>query len=279
MSSGAASSSADPAAPPPCLERAASFDLSSLRQLGRLVAAGKYEEASLLLADDVSWRSLDGNVASGREACARLFEAQSHTSSFTRAPLGDWVIVPKDVDEEEDIGDSTFQATRLVQYTNTGNQTSFRVVQTVSVVSGLITRMNNVREKQFWDPGLDDLEVLRRFAVARIAGDDQECAASYLQEEGCYWQPFLCAAAADGRTETGKTLVGRAAVLQLWAQQRAEGMLREPMGDWQDQGDGTFRRLLRISAPAYEQYFTVKQIGQVVGGQIAYMTHALQVAV
>lgn len=257
-----------------------SFDFRSIWEFTQLVVEGNFEAAVKLMAEDVEWHAFDGRVIKGRQGCQELFQSQRMLGQKRRG-LTQYVVQPRCRDDpdfdENDV--STFVAKRLVAFEKPDCFPA-RVVQTTTIKKGKIWKSK--LEVAPWEPGLEPLEVLRRFASLRAGGRDD--LAVLCCDPECEWRPLQLDQIWNAPAEMANIAQGRDAITQLWQSQKAQGMMRHALTDWNeedasqlasmspDKGGKVFSRKARITGKNGMTAHT-QQSAQVVNGYIVTVAH------
>jgi hypothetical protein len=266
----------------PALElESASFDFRTLRLFTRLLADGRSEEAVKLMSESVEWHAFDGQVIKGRKRCQGLFEQQK-MQGLKRKVLSDWVVQRKkqdDTDYDDHLG--SFTAKRIISHDKPGKIPA-RLVQTMTLKRGLITR--GAMEAALWEPDLDTLELLRRFSSLRATNKDDQ--ALVCLDSECEWNGIALPELFSAPPEPSAAK-GRESVRRLWTEQWKQGVSRAALSDWKEEDASTlvltnvflageiFSRELRITGHDGVTTRLFRQIAQVANGRIVAMRHVI----
>lgn len=262
----------------PALEvESASFDFRTLRLFTRLLADGRSEEAVKLMSESVQWHAFDGQVIKGRKGCQGLFEQQK-MQGLKRKVLSDWVVQRKKQDDPDyDDHLDSFTAKRIISHDKPGTIPA-RLVQTLTLKRGLITR--GAMKAALWEPDLESLELLRRFSSLRATNKDDQ--ALVCLDSECEWKgvtlPELFIAPPE---PSAASLKGRDSVRRLWAEQRKQGVSRAAQSDWKEEDASAlespageiFSREVRITGHDGVTTRLFRQIAQIANGRIVAMRH------
>jgi hypothetical protein len=274
-----------------------SFDFRTVREFTKLVGADKIAEAAKLMAEDVEWHAFDGRIISGRQQCQELLKQQKELG-LRRKGLTDYAVQPKlrnDPDYDENL--DTFTAQRICSFEKP-DSVAARVVQTMKLKHGQIIKC--MIALATWEPDLEPLELLRRFASLRASKKDDQAAVCLHPE--CSWRRFNFPDIFDAPQELSEPMIqGRELIKQLWAEQLKQGVSRRALSDWVEEEDSSlllgnlsgqgrdsvkaatgllatgkgqvFSRQAKISGKEGAKVYLMQQIAQVENGYIVTVTH------
>eukprot|EP00411_Alexandrium_monilatum_P016446 CAMPEP_0175235272 /NCGR_PEP_ID=MMETSP0093-20121207/27411_1 /TAXON_ID=311494 /ORGANISM="Alexandrium monilatum, Strain CCMP3105" /LENGTH=278 /DNA_ID=CAMNT_0016529199 /DNA_START=84 /DNA_END=920 /DNA_ORIENTATION=+ len=267
----------------PDLERSpSSFDFRTVRKFNQLMSTDQISEAVKLLTEDVEWHAFDGRVMAGRKACQELFEQQKRLGLRRRA-LSDWTVQTRALDEAAEDDLSSFTVKRVMQY-DKPDCIPARVMQTMRLKHGLISSV--VVELALWEPGLEPLEMLTRFASLRASKRD-DLAMACLDPE-CWWRRVELAGVFTPPPEMSAEVIrGSPQIKQLWDEQARQGMVRVVRSEWKEEdgsalerlnpsrGGQVFSREMSVFGKDSKDPWPFVQTAQVESGLLVAMSHKL----
>jgi len=251
------------------------MDLAVVRSFVKHRSDGKLEEALKTMAPDVTWHAVNREVVTSREGVLALWKKQE-AEGMKNSQVSGWTVVPEydktnqdGLNYSDDPSLTTYVARRMLRVTTP--EGAFEASQTASVKKGVIIRVAVTRSAQRPEPGLNPREVCNRFTVLRTEGDN-EGAAMCLSND-VQWARFQDASLfRPSDAMSVPVVVGRECVIQLWAEQMAQGLEREPTTVWMpDGGDNVFSREMLLKTPSKTR--TVKQIATVKDGFMCKVAH------
>lgn len=245
-------------------------------QYASLMKEGKFLEALDLVGPHVIWQPFSGATIVGRDNLKTYFE-ENKRQGITRRGLSDWWMEGKLSEDGQ-----SYTAKRRVSYEKPG-VAPYRVLQTMEVTNGLITKAQV--SAMPWEPNLEPIEVLRRFASLRAQHRNGE--AVRCLSEDCEWAPFNCPEifTMPDDLKDQSVLQGRQKVETLLSKQLEQGVVREAKSDWEE-GDASmlggstarkqskiFFRKVSIKGGGGGATQAFVQVVQVHRGQIVTMKH------